>query len=213
MEQNMSKLIDITGKKFGKLTVLEKCNTYTKRKYWKCICDCGKETIKESYPLRNGLVRSCGCLYEEFISNTKIEWDVNENGCFICTSHIGSKGYPHYNWDGKESLMSRFIWEQMFGEIPSKMFICHKCDNPACINPEHLFLGTPKSNSEDMVKKNRQWKPIGDKHHNKKLSSEKVLLIYKDNRLLREIASDYGVNMSTIYDIKHGRTWRETINA
>lgn len=60
----MPKLIDITGQKFGYLTVIERYD----RKRWKCICECGNETLSDSYQLRNGKARSCGCYHKEICS-------------------------------------------------------------------------------------------------------------------------------------------------
>ena len=75
--------------------------------------------------------------------------------CEVCISHPRSHGYPRLGRNGKVYRMSRYVWEQKFRPIPEGMLVLHKCDNHACINPDHLFLGTQKDNMQDMVKKGR----------------------------------------------------------
>ncbi len=82
----------------------------------------------------------------------KLIWKENENGCWICTSHKTTGiGYIRKG----NSTMHRFIYEEMFGEIPKGMVVMHTCDNRKCINPEHLKLGTHHDNNQDMANKGR----------------------------------------------------------
>ena len=74
------------------------------------------------------------------------------NECLICNL-TPSQVYANIKGHGKAH---RYIWEKIFGEIPTGMFVCHDCDNPRCINPQHLFLGTPQDNMTDKVLKGRQ---------------------------------------------------------
>ncbi len=77
--------------------------------------------------------------------------------CHICTSHTTTNNkYPVCRKNGKLGNMSRHIWEEQNGTIPKGMQVCHKCDTPACVNIEHLFLGTAKDNAADKFSKNRQ---------------------------------------------------------
>ncbi|HDZ25327.1 MAG TPA: HNH endonuclease [Candidatus Aminicenantes bacterium] len=75
--------------------------------------------------------------------------------CWECTSHARSRGYPTIDRNGRHVGISRYIWEKHFGSIPKKLLVLHKCDSPACINPEHLFLGTHKDNMQDAARKGR----------------------------------------------------------
>ena len=74
-----------------------------------------------------------------------------------CWNWVGSKrhGYGQF-WDGKKpAIATRFIWQKINGEIPSNFYVCHSCDNPSCVNPRHLWLGTHGDNVRDMFKKKR----------------------------------------------------------
>jgi hypothetical protein len=78
--------------------------------------------------------------------------------------------------------------------IDESMVVCHKCDNPSCCNPNHLFLGTLKDNTADMVAKGRNHKMLGSQNPSAKLTSEQVRKIYLDPRTNKEIADEYGVS-------------------
>ena len=78
--------------------------------------------------------------------------------CLLCTSHCKNKagGYPMVRRKRKDYVMSRYVYEKFCGEIPEGLFVLHRCDRPNCINPKHLFLGTLKDNTQDMIKKGRR---------------------------------------------------------
>src|SRR5690349_13982377 len=81
------------------------------------------------------------------LSTPCIEWDG--------TRHV--KGYGQITIRGRTVRAHRLAWEKANGPIPEGMMVCHKCDNPPCINPEHLFLGTSKDNAQDSIIKGRRW--------------------------------------------------------
>ncbi|WP_165365573.1 HNH endonuclease [Bacillus albus] len=105
--------------------------------------------------------------------------------------------------------MSRFIYKECFGEIPDDLMVRHKCDNPKCINPEHLELGTQQDNVNDMVERGRNAK--GERNGSAKLSNSDIRQI-KDllskNYTCAEISRMYGVARPSISSIKLNKTWR-----
>ncbi len=75
--------------------------------------------------------------------------------CWIWTYALSPSGYGAFQWDGKRRRSHRIAYQIAFGEIPEDKLVCHKCDNPSCVNPQHLFLGSPKQNTQDMIYKGR----------------------------------------------------------
>lgn len=132
-----------------------------------------------------------------------------QKGCWDWKGTINIDGYARLKTQKKNISAHIFAWMLFVGEIPSRMIVCHKCDNRKCCNPKHLFLGYPIDNSTDMVKKNRQAK--GHNNGNSILNIADVLEIknrLKNGETSYKISKDYPVNMSTIYSIKYGETWK-----
>lgn len=162
--------------------------------------------------------------FERLISNT--DKSNNPNDCWNWMKSKNGKGYGKTCSGGKLHYTHRLSWSLVNGEIPDGLFVLHKCDNPSCINPEHLFIGTQKENLEDMIKKGRNNHPTGDRHgsktkpekvargekiFNSKLNDSLVLEIRKIKKLTGAsndaIANQYGVTPPTIRSIVNGITW------
>ena len=77
--------------------------------------------------------------------------------CWIWQGRKHQEGYGRYSEDGKEWLAHRYSATLVYGEIPSGNYVCHTCDTPSCVNPNHLFLGSPQDNVDDMMSKNRDY--------------------------------------------------------
>jgi hypothetical protein len=140
-----------------------------------------------------------------------IGFTVDGNDCFVVANHHTNTGYPRKSIGGKMFYLNRLIFEECFGPIPDGLCVCHKCDNPSCINPEHLFLGTQLENIKDRDRKGRTVNPPalnGEFHPNHKLTNESVLNIRNDSRPHEIIAREYGINKHYVCDIKKRRAWR-----
>ncbi len=92
--------------------------------------------------------------------------------------------------------------------IPAGLFVCHSCDNRACVRPDHLFLGTSQENTDDMVAKGRAHPRAGEEHGLAKLTEEQVVVILDDPRPHSQIAAEFDVSTATISDIKRRRSWQ-----
>jgi hypothetical protein len=139
-----------------------------------------------------------------------------DDGCWFWTGSKDRNGYGkmRFSHDGlrDEQLAHRISYTLFVGDIPEGMCVLHVCDNPFCVNPQHLWLGTMQDNSIDRSEKGRGWRPIGELHHMSKLNDEDVIemrRLYKtgDYRK-RELALMFGVSFGCAKDVLSRRTWR-----
>ncbi len=142
-------------------------------------------------------------------SRKSLRYVINENGCHVCVSHKpNSDGYIYLGRNGKLLRAHRMEWEKYYGSIPESLCVLHVCDNPACINVEHLFLGTTAENSKDMVRKGRSAR--GERHGSSKLTEKDIFQIrelLREGILQKEMAKTFDVTDTTISDIKLGKSW------
>lgn len=133
------------------------------------------------------------------------------DGCWLWMARWTRHGYGRFWFLRKSVSAHRVAWELEFGAVPSGLLVLHKCDNPPCCNPQHLFIGSDSDNNRDMVTKGRDRHPYGESHGCVKLNEEIVMSIRQDSRSLRVLAAIYGVDFTTIADIKRHRTWKHII--
>jgi len=142
----------------------------------------------------------------------KVAFYVDENGCWICTSHSPlthdqRTGYYCCKVDGKTIRMHRQMYLMVKGPIPEGNVVRHTCDNSRCINPAHLKVGSHADNVQDRVDRDRSAK--GEQNGRSKLTEADVKNIRADNTTPNvTMARIYHVDPKAIYDIRHRNTWK-----
>ncbi len=130
---------------------------------------------------------------------------VTESGCWIWMRSTIEKGYGRISVKQKSNLAHRASYREFVGEIPDGMCVLHRCDNPPCINPDHLFLGTHMDNTKDKIKKGRQ--KCG--FHNSANTKEKdVLFIRRSNENAAVLAERFNLTSDSIGNIRNYKTWK-----
>ena len=134
-----------------------------------------------------------------------------ESNCWVWQGAKRNGGYGNIKHRGKSIATHRTIWEYYNGPIPDGIHVLHKCDNPPCCNPDHLFLGTHTDNVRDMDNKGRRRTvcTYGEQHYKTSLTLKEAMAIKKDSRFQRLIAKDYRISESTVSHIKNGYTWKQ----
>jgi hypothetical protein len=217
-------MVDRTGKIYGKLTVISKEGKNKRGSFlWKCKCACGKEKTINGDDLNSGHTKSCGCLkspneqdYRQSQKERLLRLSHDHGECRIWKDTCRQKfGYGMIQWRKKTMAAHRAAWIAWKGPIPVGLCVLHKCDNPSCINPNHLFLGTQNDNIKDMISKKRQQDGRnalkGQAHPHSKLKEEDVLYIRNERTngtsSLRRLAKKFGVSIACIKDA-NSRGWK-----
>lgn len=154
----------------------------------------------------------------------KVDKSSGEDGCWLWTAarsnRTGPSGYGSFRMSGKHWLAHRLAWAMDRGRDPGKLLVCHRCDNPPCCNPRHLFAGTHTDNARDSVAKDRHAR--GGRNGHAKLTRSAVLQLRRvlprlprgatDTNLasgvMRDLMRGYGVDQSVISRVVRGLSWR-----
>jgi len=180
------------------------------------ICkQCG-ESFKPNRGRRHYCSRACyraAMLEERGKRLTERFWSkVDKRGpdeCWEWKPTLNTDRYCTFSIQGRSYKAHRIAYQLAIGDIPSGLCVCHSCDNPVCVNPAHLWLGTHAENMADMMRKGRQ--KTWDKDPNTKLTPDDVRAIHRSYRRglvsMREVGERFGIAARTVSNILSGHEW------
>ena len=140
-------------------------------------------------------------------------------GCWLWTAAKIPHGYGYFSMDRRPTYVHRLSYQIHKGPIPPGINVCHNCpsgDNPSCVNPEHLWLGTQMQNQHDMIRKGRDRKATGDRAGGRtkpesfaqKVTREMALAILASTDSHASLGRKYGISTTTVWSIRTGKTWK-----
>lgn len=142
---------------------------------------------------------------------------VDQSGdCWPWTGARYPNGYGAFRLGGRQTTASRASYQLFVGEIPAGYVICHKCDNPVCVRPNHLFAGTQKQNMADMDAKGRrrngQRNQAGELNNNAKFTwglAREIRKLYGEGMPQAAISRHLGVSRLNVWNVVHNKSWVE----
>ncbi|MCP4487836.1 MAG: hypothetical protein GY820_11040 [Gammaproteobacteria bacterium] len=209
---------DLSGNTYGRLTVISFSHKKARKSYFNCECECGNKIVTRSDMLKSGNTKSCGCYHlDQITKGTEQDrfWAyVDKSGdCWEWQASKSQRGYGQFSATVGGRLRNMrahrlaYIWSG--NDLQDDDILCHTCDNPSCVNPDHLFVGTHQDNMADKVAKERQAK--GEDIAVSILTEAQVHEIrrrFASGESGPTIADDFGVTKQCVYSIAKRKTWR-----
>jgi len=142
-------------------------------------------------------------------------WDKVDRGdddeCWEWQYHRDDDGYGQFGYEGRVEPAHRVVL-MLRGDNPESQYVLHECDNPACVNPGHLYVGDQQDNMQDREERSDYEHPVGEDHPRSSLSNDDVAVIKwkleKTDMIQQQIADEYGVSREAIGEISRGATWQ-----
>ena len=174
-----------------------------KEKFSRICLFCGDKYIRRSF-------------YCSIKCTIKGKTKINENGCWIWQASKDKNGYGFIKEEkGRKQLkVHRASYELFKGKIPNGLFVLHICDEPRCCNPDHLWIGTAKENTEDCINKNRRKDDKGSKNPMSKLNEDLVKELKKkflNGERTIDLSKKYKIPYKTLEKIRQNLTWRHVL--
>jgi hypothetical protein len=141
---------------------------------------------------------------------------INERGCWIWQGPLFKDGYGGIGIRRTTKRAHRVSYTEFCGPIPAGLWVLHRCDVPACVNPDHLFLGTARDNTQDMLAKGRRGDLNGENHPRARHTER---FVWAMRRLVNhgvpivELASMYGLTYGAVHGLVRGRSWKNVDDA
>lgn len=195
------------------------CRDDAKRRKIECVCvHCGATFTRWPSALLRGGGRSCTTACTNAAATIALEerfWgNVDKtDGCWVWRlATRGAQGYGTTTWQDRTYATHRLAWELTHGAIPAGMLVCHRCDNPPCCRPDHLFLGTPRDNMQDMIAKGRaRWVGLrGEQTGRALLTEDRVRMVrrrHAEGETMAALARELRVSFGAIRGIVHRLNW------
>lgn len=140
------------------------------------------------------------------IDETFQKWFEKSDGCWEWCGALDKDGYGVFSYRAKITKAHVMALLLDGRSVPKGMYGCHTCDNPSCVNPAHLYVGTPAMNSKDMTNRGRQ--RLGESLSHSKLTNDNVRFIRKSKDSASVLATAFGVSRTCIHAVRARKTWR-----